>query len=339
MSSKTPPPPASTQFPDPAAADPEAEAPSARGVARDPARGFLFALAGTVLVSTNFVTSKFALRGFNPESFSLVWCAAGAVFAIALAAASGGVRGLRPAPGTAWMLAALGLLTGAGMMLTWAGIAQLDPSFAAFLWRLLPVLNILSGVLFLRERLLWIEALPLALMLGGVLVSTLGRWQAVGAGLLLTLVACVIGAAQMLLAKLLVARMDPGAVVFHRLAGATVVIAAWTAATGRGGFAAEGSYWAAVVAGAFIGPCLSHILIFRAYRVWDLSRASLVEISQPLFVIPLAYAFLAQLPAGREVLGGTLILAGAAALGWMHVRNGKAAPAPDRGPPGAGRGP
>jgi drug/metabolite transporter (DMT)-like permease len=142
----------------------------------------------------------------------------------------------------------------------------------------------------------------------------------VGAGLALTLVACLFGAAQMLLAKLLVARMEPGAVVFYRLGGATVVIAAWTAATGRGDFGAAWPHWAAVVAGAFVGPCLSHILIFRAYKIWDLSRASLVEVAQPLFVIPLAWAFLALLPSGRELLGGALIFAGAALLGWMHVR-------------------
>jgi drug/metabolite transporter (DMT)-like permease len=205
-------------------------------------------------------------------------------------------------------------------MLTWAGISQLDPSFAAFLWRLLPVLNILSGVLFLRERLQWVEALPLGLMLAGVLASSLGRWEAVGAGLSLTLAACLLGAAQMLLAKLLVARMEPGSVVFYRLAGATVVIAIWTAASGRVEFDAAWPHWTAVLVGAFLGPCVSHILIFRAYKIWDLSRASLVEIAQPLFVVPLAWAFLGLLPAGRELTGGALILAGAAGLGWLHLR-------------------
>jgi len=42
----------------------------------DPLKGFFYALAGSVLVSTNWVTAKYGLRGFNPETFSLVWTSA-----------------------------------------------------------------------------------------------------------------------------------------------------------------------------------------------------------------------------------------------------------------------
>lgn len=294
---------------------------------RDPVRGFVWALAGTALVSTNFVTAKYALRGFNPETFSTVWTGAAALYALAWLAVTGRGReavGIWREPGKTGLL---GLLTGAGMVLTWSGLQRLDPSFAALLWRFMPVMILLLGVVFLRERIRGIEVVPLVLMVAGGAAGTVGRWDVVGAGVVLTLVAAVAGAGQMLLAKLLVARHSPAAVVFARLGLAAVLIAAWTVALGRADFRVAPSYWAVTLLGALLGPCVSHILQFRSYQHWELSRAGIVLAAQPLFVLPMAVLILGETPQWRELAGGALILAGAF---WLGVLSLRPAPAPSR---------
>jgi drug/metabolite transporter (DMT)-like permease len=302
----------------------------ARAARRDPAGGFLFALIGTALVSTNFVTAKYALRGFDPMTFSTVWTAAGALFALVFLLVSGKTSALALPRRAPWKTLLLGLLTAAGMLLTWAGLARLDPSFAAFLWRFMPALLLVFGAVFLRERITWIELLPVALMLGGGVFGALGRWEIVGAGVILTVIATFAGAGQMLLAKLLVGTHDPLGVVFYRLAPGALFIAVFTAASGGFDFDVAPRYWLVCFLGAFLGPSLSHVFQFEAYRRWDLSRAGIVLTLQPLFVLPLALAFLGAAPAPRELAGGAVILAGALWLAFLHVkRAGRSEPQGD----------
>ncbi len=301
-----------------------AAVPLAPGAApRDPVRGFLYALGGAALVSTNFVTAKYGLRGFEPETFSAVWTTAGASYALMICLVSGGAKDVIPPRGSLLKIGLLGPLTAAGMLLTWAGLALLDPSFSAFLHRFLPVLILLFGAVFLRERFRRVEILPLGLMIAGGAFSTLGRFELVGLGVLLTLLGCTAAAWQMLLAKLLVKPHRPETVVFFRLAGGAVVLVAWTTARGAWDVSVPLRYWLVTLLGALLGPCLSHVLTFRSYRYWELSRSGMVVAIQPLFVLPMAFVFLGQFPAGKELAGGLVILAGALWLGALQMRFGR----------------
>ena len=288
---------------------------------RNPVKGFLYALAGVALVSTNFVTAKYAVSegGFNPEAFSSVWTAGAALYSLLILLLFGGRKEILAIPREAPVKTlALGLLTGAGMILTWAGLQVLDPSFCAFLWRFMPVLLLLFGALFLRERIRFIELLPLALMISGGIYAAAGRWEIVGTGMVLTLIAAVAGALQMLIAKLLVDRHSPNGVVFHRLGSAAVFIILWTLIVGKMDLDVPLRFWGVTLLGALLGPCLAHVMTFRSYKHWELSRSGMVLAAQPLFVLPMAYGILGRFPAGRELIGGAVILLGAFWLAGMQ---------------------
>jgi drug/metabolite transporter (DMT)-like permease len=153
-------------------------------------KGFLYALAGTFFVSTNYITAKYALQGFNPETFSLIWTAAAAVYSYIIILITDKRRYLTIPAQTISRTIVLGIATGIGMILSWAGLARLDPSFAAFLWRFAPVLIILFSAIFLNERLSIIELGPIAIMILGGVLSAIGRWDVVGIGITLSLLAC-----------------------------------------------------------------------------------------------------------------------------------------------------
>jgi drug/metabolite transporter (DMT)-like permease len=295
---------------------------------RDPTRGFLYALAGTALLSTNFVTAKYALQGFNPPTFALLWTIAASFYSFLIVLATGGWKHfILPKPSVLPVIL-IGVGTGIGMLFGWEALARLDPSFTAFLSRFRPVLIIILSSLVLRERLSFKELIPIGVMLIGCVGSAVGRWEVVGTGILLASMAIFMASVQQVIAKIAVSRAHPTIMVFYRVFIAALIIGTWNLLTGRADFDVPTSHWLVLALGALLGPTLSFHLMYRSYRYWDLSRSSMVLITQPLFVLPLAYVFLDLFPARRELLGGGLIFLGALWLAWIHFSAGKRAELP-----------
>lgn len=287
---------------------------------RDPFKGFLYALGGTILVSTNLVTAKYGLIGFNPETFTLIWSGAAALYAFVIVLAAGHRHEIVSSSSHNTMrIIGMGLAASFSMMLAWQGLDRLDPSFASFIWRFQPVLAIIFGVFLLNEKLFAKELFPIAIMVFGGCLSTLGRWNVVGSGTVLTILACCAVTSQMLIAKTLSSKIHPNVLAFYRVAIGTVFIASWTFLTGKADFDVEPLYWLVTLLGAFLAPCASFFLTFRSYRYWELSRASMVKTMQPLLVLPMAYIVFGTIPTGRALLGGVLILMGAFWLSWIHL--------------------
>jgi drug/metabolite transporter (DMT)-like permease len=288
-----------------------------------PLKGFIFSLIATILVSTNFVTAKYGLRGFNPHAFSVVWTISATIYSFIIVLATGLRRDLSISRGSIIPMVVLGISTAAGMLLGWAGLALLDPSFASFIWRFFPVLTIVLCAIFLRERFSPIELIPIGIMVIGGAISAFGRWSAVGLGIILTIAACLAASVQMLIAKMKVKQVHPNVLVFYRVGISALIIAIWTFSIGKGDFHAAPRYWLITMLGAFLGPCASFLFMFRSYQYWGLSWSSIVHISQPLFVLPMAYVFLHRIPTPRGLIGGFLILAGAFWLVWIHFRGSR----------------
>ena len=284
----------------------------------DPAKGFLYALGGTILVSSNYITAKYALQGINPETFSLLWTCAASIYSFLIILLSRKYREISVARKHYVSMGVLGLATGSGMILAWSGLSMLDPSFASFIWRFSPVLIIVFSSVMLGERLRRIEVVPIAIMILGGAMTTLGRWNIVGMGVVLTLVACIAVAVQMLIVKVHVSEIHPNILVFFRVSLAAVIIGLWAVANGKLDFAIRPSYLLVTLLGAFLGPCASFLLTFRSYRYWGLSRSSIVLTGQPLLVLPMAYVAFGKIPTGLELLGGSVILVGAFWLVRLH---------------------
>ncbi len=285
---------------------------------RDNAKGFLYALGGTLLVSTNYITAKYGLRALNPETFSIVWTCAASFYSLLVIVFSRRLRELAIPVRSIRSILTLGLATGTGMVLAWSGLSLLDPSFASFLWRFSPVLIIMLSVLLLGERLRLAEVIAIGVMVLGGAVTTLGRWQIVGTGVVLTLLGCVAVAVQMIVVKRNVGEVHPNILVFYRVSLAAVFITLWSLVNGKINFTFSMPHLTVTLLGAFLGPCASFLLTFRSYRYWELSRSSIVLTTQPLVVLPMALLFFGKIPTGLELLGGLIILAGAFSLVWLH---------------------
>ncbi len=286
----------------------------------DQAKGLLYSLGGAMLLSTNFVTAKYGLKGFNPETFSFVWTTAAAIYAFGIAIAGKSSRSQIFPKKNMIAMTALGITTGTCMIMTWSGLASLDPVFSSFLWRFLPVLTILAGILFLKERLSKKESAAMLIMLSGSLWGAVGRWEVVGTGVILTLLAGCTATAQLLIAKTQTDRVHPNILVAYRVGIGAVVTGVWVFSTGKADFSVDTCYWCITLLGAFLGPCAGFHLIFRSYRYWSLSQSSILLTMQPVLVLPLAYLFLGSFPTVEELSGGIVIISGALCLSYLQIR-------------------
>jgi len=291
---------------------------------RDPLKGFLYALAGTVLIAwTTFVFAKYALdkdRGFSPGMFGLLWTSAASVYLLAMLAVQGRLGDVWVGRAVAARLTLAGLFAGAAHVLFWSGLARLDAAFASFLMRFAPVLVILGSVVFLRERLRWIEAPAIGVMVFGGCVSFFGDWRVVGSGVGLILLSAVTAAVWRLIFKAELQRIRPMGANVYRLFMSVVVLLAWVLCTGEHGVSAEPGRWAVLLVGAFLGPCLAMTLLFHSYRHWDLSRVAMVWMAEPLFVLPAALLLPGISPTWRQFGGGLVIVIGGFWLVWLHGR-------------------
>jgi drug/metabolite transporter (DMT)-like permease len=289
----------------------------------NPLKGFLFALCGALLLSTNYVTVKFALSGFNPETLSLVWSAAALFYSlIVVFSFSSSREQIRSVPDFPLILL-LGASTAVAVICGWYGLDRLDPTFASFLWRFMPALAILSAALFLHERLARAELIALVVMFVGGLFSVTGRWDKIGDGVIFTILAVSAMALQLFLAKTKSQKIHPNVIVVYRTLVGSLLIGLWLWISGAANFAVDLKYWFVALLGAFLGPCAGFLLIFHSYRHWSLSQSSIVLTIQPLWILPMAYLFLESLPSWRELTGGIIILTGAVLLAYFELVKSK----------------
>ncbi len=281
-------------------------------------KGFFYALLGTFLVSTNFVTAKYGLYGFEPVTFGVIWTFAAAFHSLVIIiAAKRSKEILIPHPDRTGLLL-LGAATGLGMIWGWTALSMLDPSFKAFLNRFAPVLTVILGMIFLKEKITGKEALAITIMLAGGVISARGSWDAVSPGVFFAAISFIMVAFQHLIAKKRVSSVHVAVIVFYRSIIAFFVILAWGLIRGGMDFNAPARFWMITALGALLGPCISHIFYYKSFSYWELSRSSLVSNVQPLFVLPLAYIFLREFPEKMQLIGGIIILAGILRLGWIH---------------------
>jgi drug/metabolite transporter (DMT)-like permease len=291
----------------------------------NPLQGFLYSLVATFLLATNYITAKYGLEGFNPETFSIIWTLSATLFSFIIIIITHELKNITVPADSIKKITLLGFATGMGMILGWSGLARLDPSFASFLSRSRPVVTILLGIIFLKERFQKTEWIPAVIIIMGGFISATGRWDKIGVGMILILSSACLSAVQMLLAKMTIAkgRVSPNILVFYRVGIALATISIWNLLTCRTNFNVRISYYLVTILGAFLGPCLSWLFMYRSYRYWDLSRSSIVFTMQPLFVLPLAYFILGKLPVIKELYGGLIILIGSFWLIWIHIYHRK----------------
>jgi drug/metabolite transporter (DMT)-like permease len=283
-------------------------------------KGFVYSLLGSGCLATNFISAKYALLGFNIGTFSFMW----SISAAATIATVFLVKQKSPLSSISFQLipkiAILGLLSASGTTLTWAGLNYLDPSFAAFLRRFVPVIAIFLGIIILKKRFYIKEIIPTLCMVIGSLIGAFTGGQFTAIGVAFTLLSCLVIALQFLVGRLYLKIMPPLTLLFFQFTVGSIFIGIWLIVTGAADFDVEFSYYIVTIFGAIMAPMLGQFLILTSFKYWDFTKSMSVYTMQPLFVLPMAYVFLNKFPSYQELSGGFIILLGAYWLNQMQSK-------------------
>jgi len=203
-----------------------------------------------------------------------------------------------------------------------AAIDLLDPTVASFLGRAETLVTIAFGVAFLGERFRKVEIVGAVLVLFGVGVIRYTGGVEISKGFVLCIVSCVLWGVTEGLAKVAVKHASP---LFFTW-GRTVLLAPafWaTAIASDQGLVLPDStrLWVLVIALSLSGPVVARYLYMKCLTLLPVSRAALINQSQPIFVAAIAGIALGVLPGVREWIGGGVIIAGCLVLVWERKNN------------------
>jgi drug/metabolite transporter (DMT)-like permease len=218
-----------------------------------------------------------------------------------------------------WM-AGFSLLFTFGMWAYWSGLKVLDPTVTSFLSRSETLVTIILGILVLRERFHWMELIGGALVLAGLVTIRYTVGVDLTFGFWLIVISAICFGLGEVIAKVAVRRVDPLVLCFVRNLVVAVLFGALAASHGfiRGGLG--GTLWA-VVGVALTGPVVARYLYVLALQRIDVSKAALINQSQPLFVAMGSLLFRGVVSGARDWLGGGLIIVGCVLL-FVRARRG-----------------
>lgn len=199
----------------------------------------------------------------------------------------------------------------------WEALALLDPAVHALLNRMQIVPAVLLGVWLLGERFGLRETAGGVLLGCGVLLIRRTGGVDMHRGFLLLVVSSCCYAAAEVMAKRAVAYLNPVALTWSRNLLASLAFGA--IAAGRGELpplSQPATVWLGLLLVASSGPVVSRVFYYRALQHIEVSKATLVGQTQPLWVSLLAIGFLGAHLTWTEWVGGAIIFAGCALLVW-----------------------
>jgi drug/metabolite transporter (DMT)-like permease len=278
----------------------------------------VLALFSTATIATAFVISKAALETINPESFSIYWYTAAAVYALIYGRLSG-----NPARWTTlrqyWEpLLGIGLINALSMMLFFYAIQMTNPAIISFLGRMSTLFTVLLGIIVLSERLRRREWAGAAVILAGALLITYHADEVMLKVFFISLCSSFLYSCTIIIAKQAVAAISPLTLTLARSGGTASIILLLALITGRLQ-SPPLAMLVIIIVGALGGPFISHLLLYRALALVDASKVSLIGAAQPLFVLLYSLALFGDWPLAHQVAGGLLSMGGVAIL--LFARN------------------
>jgi drug/metabolite transporter (DMT)-like permease len=286
------------------------EGPSAR---KRRLAGLGLALAAAALVGFTPVAAKRALEAVPVWSFGAVWFPCAGLYATGFALVSGRLHQLKLRGRPLAAAIGVGLTNGVSGLMFFEAVRIADPALVGFFTRPGTILTVLAGILFFGERLRGRDWIALAAVVAGGAVLSRGASGLEQRAFTLALGAMLATAISYSLAKNAVASAAPLAIVAYRGFFSGIPFA--VAALADGGFSfPPGPHLWFIPVGSFVGPFLSFVCLFAAFKRIPLSQAATIQAVNPVFTSLYTPWIIGTTLAGGQLLGGLLATAGIAIM-------------------------
>lgn len=189
------------------------------------------------------------------------------------------------------------------------GISMLNASSASFLSRISTVVILILGIGFLKERFNFFESVAGLVVIVGVFIVKGCIVLEVSAGFWWIMVSSITFGVVEIIAKIAVRYILPYHLNTIRNFTMGVILFSWAAVHGNVQWN-YGMLWLGVLGMGIIGPLAARTIYLYALRNLEVSKTTLVNQIQPVFVVLLAMMFLGEKPCWQELAGGALIITG-----------------------------
>ncbi len=272
-------------------------------------KGVLLTLLSAAMVSVTFIASKQALNELTPLGFTPIWFGIASLWGLIFHATlpnRAPLASLRP---HLRPLILIGVTSSAANYFFFTAIKIGDPTVVSFFSRSETIFSLSWGVFLLKERLTGKQWLGAAIAVLGAGLMTYKGGSLILSVLMLALVSNFFNSLTSLVAKMNVKNLPPNVLGLARTIGLTVIMGAIALATGELTIPSTPTLlW--MVGGSFFGPFLSFVLYFNGLKWVDMSQASIIRATQPLFVAAYSLALFGSLIRPLQLAGGLIILAG-----------------------------
>jgi len=215
-------------------------------------------------------------------------------------------------------IAAYTLLDLTGTTLAFVALRVMDPSVASFLNQSQIVFSIIIGRLFLNEVLEGGEIAAAGVIVAGVVIMTMRSGSAPFLAVGFMIYANITSAANMAIVRKV--GCGVGIYTFARIRTLTLFTVFFTVNVITAPLALPPLIpLTVIIAGAFFGPFLNVIAIYKALEDITAGKLALYRSIQPFFVMMAAAAFLHTFPGIRETVGGIIVIIGCILLAWRHM--------------------
>ncbi len=282
-------------------------------------KGYMFSALAALTISNIYLFSKIALLETPLYTFGFYWFLMAFLYNGLAVSARGRMRLIAGfTRSTLKTLAIIGIFETLSAIAFFASIQAIEnPSVASFIITATPVFVALISVPLLNERFGKAELAGMVITLAGTFMlsysGTFSLEDMFVKGSNLAVLSCMFGALGMVIAKKNIKSIDPFILSLNRVVFILVFYAAAMCVT-RSSFAVTLRSFAFISAGALCGPFLAAILQYRAYRLIDVSKASLVQNTHGVFVLISTFIYFGILPLHSQVIGGFVAIAGVAVM-------------------------
>ncbi len=267
-----------------------------------------YTVLSAIFMTLGFVTTKIFLRFTNPENLSFFWwfTAAIAVLVISLIRK----ENLKLLFSNYWRISiAIGFLGSVGSILWFNAVNQIGPSLTAFLSRFSVVFTVVLGMIFLKERFDSLEAIGMLVAITGAFVINFSGGMKIQLGALLIILASFIFAANGIVTKLYVQKINVFQMMILRSIFIVPVLFIYT--HGLGYFEMPSfSLFFAIGFSSILSTVIGFFFFVTALRLIDISKITVIRSVDPFLVVIYSLLFFREIPDIITITGGAMIIAG-----------------------------
>lgn len=277
-------------------------------------RGISLAFGASFALAFSFIFSKLALNELNMIQFGFYWFAFGTFWTIVYILFTSGLRSLFSITAksfrTVLIVAVIEALASALFYL--AIQAMENPAIVAFIGSSGPVFVTLIGILYLKEKYHKSELAGIGLTLAGVLLISYAGNKLSGfiiPGAEFILAASLLFALATIYARKNQAEVHPPLLAFFRAIILFVVFALLFYLRDES-FKVSSTSLVYMAFGAILEGVLTMIFAYQALKHIEAARTSLIISSKSIFALFIAWAIWGIIPAGYQLWGALLSIAG-----------------------------